>query len=566
MKKILLAIIGVSLLFSACTKDHLQKIEQNPYRLIVEYVPGSYTMEVPGNVTPDALYPWISVSQNGNTVSFTVTRNTQDLIRRADFSIAGQKDKFVVSQKAHGLDAKITTALVNQGATEVTVSSALSTSYPDDYAGWGIIYSKNSDVNSGKDVPQSGAPGKTTGTVSGLEEGVDYFIWTYVLSTEGDKIVSNMLAVIAPTFVRAGEDLQKAIDDAKEFQEIRIAGGASFTAPKGGLKLGGKNVNKSVTGGWNEDFTVQSMDNLTKLDGAKGYGFWCAEEDYTPMKSNATISYFEIYNCSGDHGSGIHLCGGALTVHHCYFHDNNGEKGAAIGTREEDYSSEVSIYNCKFENNIADGHGAVLGFGDGVSTSDFVKADVVSNLFINNRSNKFGGYTSIFICYNYSQLNFVNNTVVGNFNYYDGDSAYSGMVFRGNTRNLLANNIIVGNLISEDKLMPPVEQPHPNYISLGGSFAVLANNIIEGAVIENGNMTDINNEYTAVGSDYSSFLSSTYQPFGKAVGFGTLDSFETSFNDGSKSEASVKDLLEKYPTNLAGEPRVVGGKVNAGCY
>ena len=558
--------VALSAVLFACKKNELPQIEQNPYRMVVEYVPGTYQMEVPGNVTADALYPWLSISQNGNTVSFTVTRNTQDLVRRAEFSIAGTTDKFVVSQKAHKLDGKITLVLANQGATEVTVTSSLSTSFPDDYASWGVIYGKSSDIASGTDVPKSGAPGKNQATIEGLEEGADYFFWTYVLSTEGDRIISNMLAVIAPAFVRAGEDLQAAINSAKQFQEIRVEGGASFVAPKGGFKMGGENVNKSVTGGWNSDFTAQSIDNLTKLDGAKEYGFWCAEEDYTPMKSNATISYFEIYNCSGNHGSGIHLCGGALTVHHCYFHDNNGVKGAAIGTREEDYSSEVSIYNCIFENNIADGHGAVLGLGDGVSTSDFVKADVVSNLFINNRSTSFGGYASIFICYNYTQLNFVNNTVVGNFNYYDGDSAYSGMVFRGNTRNLLANNIIVGNLISEDQLNPPVEQPHPNYICLGGSFAVLANNIIEGAVTENGNMTDISNEYTAVGSDYSSFLSSTYQPFGKAVGFGTLDSFETSFNDGSKAEASVKALLEKYPTDLAGNPRVVNGKVDCGCY
>ena len=570
MKKILLAIIGVSLLFSACTKDHLQKIEQNPYRLIVEYVPGSYTMEVPGNVTPDALYPWISVSQNGNTVSFTVTRNTQDLIRRAEFSIAGQKDKFVVSQKAHGLDAKITTALVNQGATEVTVSSALSTSYPDDYAGWGIIYSKNSDVNSGKDVPQSGAPGKTTGTVSGLEEGVDYYIWTYVLSTEGDKIVSNMLAVIAPTFVRAGEDLQKAIDDAKEFQEIRIAGGASFTAPKGGLKLGGKNVNKSVTGGWNEDFTVQSMDNLTKLDGAKGYGFWCAEEDGSPMKGSATVSFFEVYNCVGDHGTAFHCVGGPITISNCYVHDNDSEKGA-IGTNEGKYQTTLTVVNCIVSNNSANAHGPAFGFGEGESDAKPVKATLVGNLIIDNVSTKKDGYASTFICYNQTELIFVNNTVVGNKNWAEYSGPYSGMVLRGDVCSVFANNIMVGNFTSPctKEMESPVYEPQDGFLNMGGGIGTLANNIYEGSMKEASGVTVQDQIDFPLGGDISEILTAEYKPVGKAVGAGTLGTLTYNSKKaemGGPFTLDVKALLETYPTNLAGEPRVVGGKVNVGCY
>ena len=543
-------------------------MEQNPARTVVDYTPGSYTMDgITGTVTPDADYTsWLSYTQSGSSVSFTVRRNTTGLIRRAEFTVAGSTEKMVINQKAHSLDAGFTPEISNQGATEVTVASTLSTKYFDDYESWGLIYGTTSDVNAGTMLPQNSplANGKNTGTITGLKEGVDYYIWPYVVSTEGDVVKGSMVAMIAPVFVRTSCSLQDVIDNAKEYQEIRVLGGLTFS---GGINIFDSNKNKAISGGWNEDFTEQSMDNLTKIAGGGSVGFNCqADATDLPLQGYFKVSYFDISGCKGNHGAGIHICGGPLTVHHCYFHDNDGEKGAAIGTREEKYSSEEYIYNNIFEANTADGHGAVLGLGDGVSTSDFVKATVVSNLFINNRSESFGGYASIFICYNYTELNFINNTVVGNFNYYDGDDPYSGMMFRGNTRNIVANNIIVGNLISKDKLRPAVEEPHPNYTNFGGSHAVFVNNVYEGGYKESSNVTFADNIEIAAGASYSAYLSNDYQPLGKAIGAGTLSTFAPTFNDGTSNPTSVKDILEKYPYDLAGNPRVVNGKVDLGCY
>lgn len=567
MKKIFIAILGAAVLCASCAKDLY--IEQNPFRSIVEYTPGSVSMAVSGTLTPDASYDWITVSQSGDNATFTYRRNTSGVIRRAEFTQSGSSQKCIINQKAHGLDASVSATLAGQTPGTIALNMGYSTSFPDDYDNaWGIVYSKTSDRGAGKEVPQNSAivDGKATGSITGLEEGVDYFVWTYVVSTEGDRVYSPMLAVLPPVYVKEVCDLQAVLDAAKEFQEIRLLGGLTFNGP---VNFFDNNKNKSISGGWNADFTEQSMDNLTVMDGqGKTRGFQCAADaNDQPLKGAVTISYMEVKNCNGGHGSGIHICGGPLTVHHCFFHDNNGDKGSAVGTREEDYSSDMNVYNCIFDHNLADsGHGACLGLGDGASNDDPVHATVVSNLFINNRSDKFGGYASIFICYNHTELIFVNNTVVNNFNYMDGEDLYSGMMFRGNTRNLLANNIIVGNTISVDKLMPPVETPHPNYINLGGSFATLANNIIESNIRENQNMTASDNQMFDAGFDYSAVLDSQYQPKGTALGAGTLGKYTISFNDGKTNEVSVKDVLGKYDKDLAGNPRVTNGKVDLGCY
>ena len=366
-----------------------------------------------------------------------------------------------------------------------------------------------------------------------------------------------------PVCVKAGDDLQEAID--KAYSEVRVQGGATFA---GEINIYDSNKNKKLSGGWNADFTEQSMDNLSVIDGdGSTYGIFCAaDSDDEPLQGSFEVSYFEFTKCVGNKGAGIHICGGPLTVHHCYFHDNDGEKGAAIGTREGTYSSEEYIYNNIFEANTADGHGAVLGLGDGVSTSDFVKATVVSNLFINNRSEKFDGYTSLFICYKNAELNFINNTVVGNFNYRDGNDSYPGMIFRENTRNLLANNVIVGNLIS-DNVRPAVEESHPVFIDFGGSRSVFVNNVYQGNTCLNSqNVTSVDNKWISAGLSYSAYLSNDYQPQGAAIGMGTLSTFTPAFSDGSSASVSVQEILEKFPYDLAGNPRVVGGKVDAGCY
>lgn len=568
MKKIFFAIFSVALLFTACEKGSLPQLEQNPYRKVMEYTPGEYTMEVPGNLTPDMLYDWISVSQSGNKATFTVKRNTQDIIRRAEFTIAGNSEKAVISQKAHKLDASVTAAIVNQGATQFTIGSTLSTAFADDYASWGVIYGKTSDIAAGTVVPQSGTPGKNEATIEGLEEGTDYYVWTYVDSTEGDRIVSNMLAIIPPVCVSAGEDLQAAIDGAKEFQEIRVAGGASFNSPAAGIQMGGKNVNKSVSGGWNAEFTEQSMDNLTVLNGVgSSYGFWCAEADGTPMNGYCNISYFEIINCAGNHGTAVHCVGGPITISNCYVHDNNSEKGA-IGTNEGKYATELTVVNCIVKNNKADAHGPAFGFGEGKSDAEPVVGTLVNNLIVENVSTKKDGYASTFIAYNQSILVFVNNTIVGNKNWAEYGGPYSGTVLRGDICSAFVNNIIIGNYTSPcvEGMTEPAYERQEQHINMGGGAGTLAYNMIEGSIKEGNNITDQDNIFVPTTFDVSSVLTSDYKPLGKVCGAGTLGEITYQGTKHDARKLDVKALLETYNTDLAGNPRVVDGKVDLGCY
>ena len=89
-------------------------------------------------------------------------------------------------------------------------------------------------------------------------------------------------------YVKAGENLQAAIDNAKEFQEIRVAGGAVFN---GTIVFDAKNKNKSVSGGWNADFTEQSWDNLTVIDGGGvNRGFYCGDNPITDMPLQGSVA------------------------------------------------------------------------------------------------------------------------------------------------------------------------------------------------------------------------------------------------------------------------------------
>lgn len=545
-------------------KSSLPEIEQNPYRTILEYTPGTFTMEVPGTLTPDDNYDWITVSQSGNSATFTVRRNTGG-IRRAEYSISGKSQKAVVNQKAHALDASLSSSLASQSPGTIGMNMVMSSKFMDDYDGWGIAYGESPDLESAKLVSQSGVPvsGTNTGSITGLKEGADYYVWTYVQSTEGDKIFSGMVAVKPPVYVRAGDDLQAALNGADEYAEVRVQGGTTFYGPFSFID----NKNKSISGGWNADFTEQSWDNLTVIDGqGKNRGFvCCASLNDEPMTGYANISYFEITNCNGDHGMAIHACGGPVTVSNCFIHDNTGEKGA-IGTREEKYSTELNVINCIIKDNYSAGHGGAFCFGDGASYEDQCMIRIIGNLLIDNVSTKKDGYASVFICYNNSELIFVNNTVVGNKSYNEYGGPYPGTVLRGNVRSIFANNIYAGNYVSEN-VDPAEYYRQEQHLGFGGSCGTLVNNIIGGTVKDSGNAKFIDNIMVPASVDMSTIVDSNWKPVGAAVGGGTLGTVEyRESRDSSPKTLDIGALLNQYPVDINGNPRVKDGKVNIGCY
>ncbi len=597
MKKILFALSGAVLLLAGCAKEKSYYIEQNPNRMIVEYAPATFTMQVSGTLTPDASYDWITMSQSGNTATFTVRRNTTGLIREADYSIAGQTLKAKVFQRAHSLDASVSAKLAGQGLGSADVNVSLASNFPDDYASWGLIFSTDNNIANGKDAPQTGTPvvGENKGVITGLAEDTDYVIWAYVVSTEGDRIVSSPVGLVPPVFVKAGEDLQAAIDNAKEFSEIRVQGGAVY----GPLHFYEIDKNKTVSGGWNADFTEQSWDNLTVIDGGgKERGIYVAKDPAdAPLDGAVEVSYFEIRNafCGGGHGSAVRVSGGPVTVHHCYIHDNEADRGT-INTREDNESSDITVYDCIIVNNIANGHAAGVCVEDGQTRANPTFAKFYGNIIANNRSVKNDGYAGSVYFYQSVNVQFVNNTVINNFNYYEDNGNWWGNFYvRNNTNAVMANNLILrtwGARKDEAAFL----QTDP--IDGSGSRPTFSYNLVEGEnwhsqdnwLMDNNQMlpleflvTDVlknpetqmvakeNLQVKATTFKYTGlydFLGENYMSQGKAAGAGTLatlsyNSYDTA-NLGQDNKADIKAMLEAFGTDINGTPFVRDGKTDIG--
>ena len=574
MKKILIALAGIALLVAGCAKED-RYIEQKPYRIIVDYLP--QTVSIPGlsgAVTPVDNYDWITSNGNG---SFTLRRNTTGLIRRAEFTIAGSSDKAVVNQKAHGLDASVTTALARNGNGEADIRLNLSTGFPDDYAGWGVIYGKENDRSKGKKLEAQGAP-STKGnviTIEGLEIGKDYFVWGYVTSTEGDVVYgSNTTGIIPPVTVKAGADLQAAINGAKEFAEVRVEAGAKFNAP---IRL---RANVTLSGSWVNDFNEQDFSNRSVIDGNNK--ITCVD-GRVGAGNSTTINGFELVN---GNGGGL-VVGGTVTVEWCRiaFCFNTSQGGAIFCTEQK--GDNLVLANSIIEYNKADAHGGGVAI-NGAGTSN----KVINTLFRGNASIAQYGYTGALHGQAGVQAYVVNSTFVENVNWRDGSSAdsspWSAVMFRNSGTHIeFVNNIVAGNwyflpgVASDGDAHPDrYDMPiKPEYLlemqvrvadfnEIGGSDAnyIVRSNVMGGV--------SANDFIHRAGSDAARTAAQAACTFVPNSEFNTLfvNAAAGDFHPAGKALTTgensdvVGGLLGAYTTDLDGKPRVVGGKINAGCY
>lgn len=576
MKKILIALAGIVFLVASCAKTD-RYIEQNPYRLIEDYTPHTATMDVPGTLTPDMLYPWLEFSQSGNKATFTLRRNTSGVIRRAEFTIAGSNQKAIVNQKAHSLDASVSTALARNGNGEADIRMNFSTSFIDDYEGWGVIYGKENDMSKGKKLMASGKP-STSGnliTIEGLEIGKDYFVWGFVTSTEGDIIYgSNTTGIIPPVTVKAGEDLQAVINGAKEFAEVRVEAGAIFNGP---IKL---RPNVTLSGSWINDFNDQDFDyrtvitgndKITCVDGRVGAG------------NSTTINGFELVNGT----PGGLVVSGTVTVEWCRvaYCVNSGQGGGIFCTEQK--GDKLILANSIIEYNKADGHGGGVAInGSGASIV------AVNTLFHGNASIAEYGYTGALHGQAGVSGQIVNCTFVDNVNWRDGSSAtstpWSCIMYRnGGTHIEFVNNLVAGNWYfkpgvankgagnpdSYDMPIQPqyileqqVQQCDMNVIAGDDPNWIFQSNVICGADATNfigraGNGAAQNAAQAACtfvpndefASVFVNYLAGDFRPAGKALTTG-------------ENSGLVNGILGAYTKDLDGNPRATGGKINAGCY
>lgn len=568
MKRILIALAGIALLLVSCTKGEDYYIEQNPYRKVVDYQPSTFTMNVPGTLTPSGSYDWITVATSGSTATFTTRLNTSGQIRRAEFSISNGETA-VVSQVAHGLKAEVTLNLTGRADGVASMNIGFN---PDneknlsDYSNYGIRVSSDQSKENGTDHAKGVQPviGDNGIELTGVSDDKAYYVWAYVESSEGDRVYSDLLGLLQPLRVASGEDLQKAINSAADFQEVRCAAGGVFAGP---VFL---RDNVPVTGGWNSGFSSQDLNAKSVIDcgGQANCLFAGVKADGTVYGAkNASIDNFEIRNgvstiASGGCGGGI-FSKGKLTVSNCYIHDCNAPTGKGGGIYCHEGDNDILVVNCVISKTTnSDGHGGAFW-----AQGDNVTVKLVGNVWDYNECKTTHGY-SVLMFQGQTQLTLVNNTIVYNCNWRDtGDqdpdmnSSWATIRIRGgDTYVFAANNIIAGNQYYKYQDYEYVQYKQgladPGYRQWQWENGVNVANIAEAAEKYKVGGVDVN--WKDMGFDLSTIMkdpaNGDYSPVG--------DALNGSYN--SDVQAKVANIFKSYPNDINGNPRVVNGKIAIG--
>lgn len=579
MKRIFIALTAVALLFVGCEKE--KEPYQNPYRIIVDYLPQTITINgISGAVTPDGDYDWITSNGNG---SFTVRRNTTGLIRRAEFTIAGKSDKAIVNQRAHGLDGMVSSSMTNKDADAQTADMAIkfATEFSDDYESWGYVFGTNQDRAANKDYPQGkfSLDDKAV-NLTGVDPEVNYYFWAYMVSTEGDKIYSPVFGIAKPVTVKAGEDVQAVYNAAPQFAEVRVEGGVVIDGPfflRDNVKL---------SGGWNSTFEKQDLNNRTIIDGGNKRRALVSGITATgdrPGFKNACVNGFEIRNGLGSNV----VFNGKLTIEWCYIHNGmNTDKGGGVMATEAS-GDELILANSIIAWNKADAHAG------GVSVSGAgTKVTVVNTLFQGNASIAQYGYTAAIHGQAGVQAYVANCTFVDNVNWRDGSSAtstpWSCIMFRnGGTHIEFVNNLVAGNWyflpgVASDPdghpdrydmpikpmyiLEQQVQQCDMNVMGGDDPNWVFQSNVICGADANNfigraGNGAAQNAAQAACTFVHNSNFKTLFKNY-DAADFHPAGAALTT----GENTSAAKNILGTYMTDLDGNPRITNGKINAGCY
>ncbi|MBR1490561.1 MAG: hypothetical protein IJ611_07610 [Bacteroidales bacterium] len=582
MKKIVFALLGMAILSVGCTTKE-QEPYQNPYRIIVDYLPQTVTIDgISGTVTPDADYDWITSNGNG---SFTVRRNTTGLIRRAEFTISGKSDKAIVNQRAHGLDALVSSKLSNKDADAQTAEMTVtfSTEFADDYESWGYVFGQSMDISANKEYPQGKfAKGDQTVTLTGVDPEQSYYFWGYAVSTEGDKVYSPVFGIAKPVTVKAGEDVQAIYNEAPEFAEVRVEGGVVINGPfflRDNVKL---------SGGWNSSFDKQDLNNRTIIDGGgkrRALVSGITETGDRPGFKDACINGFEIRNGLGSNV----VFNGKLTVEFCYIHHgSNSDKGGGVMATESE-GDELVLANSIIAWNKADAHAG------GVSVSGAgTKVTVVNCLFRGNASIAQYGYTAAIHGQSGVQAYVANCTFVDNVNWRDGSSAtsspWSAVMFRNKGTHIeFVNNVSAGNwyflpgvadkpdehpdrydmpIKPEFILEQQVQQCDMNVLGSGDYDEnwVFQSNVICGADPNNFIGRAGNGDTQKKAQDNCTFVpNDDFKTLFVNYDAGDFHPAGAMLTTGENS-AAAKSILGTYMTDLDGNPRITGGKINAGCY
>lgn len=565
MKKIILALFSAVMFFAACQEEPFVNLSESGK--VLEYKAGTteITVDALGSWSLEGTYDWITPSAtsgvSGDKLTFTYGTNLTGSIRNAAYTVKcdGATATLTISQKSGSIDAVVVLNLGVMNDEKVQFLVDIATANPEDYTEYGVIVSTTENAADGKKYV--GGTTITTGIsnidVAGLDLSKDYYAWGYVTSAlPSDVISTDMKAVKFPVFVKAGANLQDAIDNAQPNDEIRVENATfigTFTA---------KN-NITISGGWKSDFSAK--EGYTTLDGNReGTVLTFPKES-----EGITVEGLKITKGMAADGAGIQANGKAV-IKNCWFEDNYGtHRGGGLGSLPDGEldpeKSEITIANCVFTRNASKEHGAAL-------CVDYnMHATVVNCLFHDNYSAQNDDWYHVVT---YAGGIFVNNTFTNNHN--TSGKAYQSFAVKEPSDDMMwelfvVNNIFVGNDTKKiDHTLEPGEFPsfegaarnskQMNVRGWGKVNVVCENNICENHM--DGNVNFKYNPYNTI-IPLDSDLTTIFTDFGSDY---TLKAGSIAVDAGSDLNEVVKSVLNIYNKDLAGNPRIAGGKVDLGCY
>ena len=534
-------------LFAACQQVGPQVSDDAE---VIEARDGAYevTVQSTGSWTLEGEYDWMTPSatsgNGGETIKFSARVNLTDLIRTAEYTLVqnGKETPLTFYQKGIAPDASTSISLLENKNTSARFALSYSTSIEADYKEYGIYYNTTADFATAtrKSFGTDMTAGVKIVELEGLQNGQVYFVWPYVQTIDVVEVVGSMIGLLEPVKVSNINDLQKAINEAPEYSEVRVVAGTYYTAELGMLEMAN---NITVTGGWNADFSA--VTGYTVIDGQKVAG--CV--NFAEGVTGAALKNFEILNVDTNAKGGIVLSGTDVTVANCYVHhcELGGDCGGiylATGT--------ATVANCKMMYNTTKGHGAGL-----FTSSGTVK--VVNCLIAENQSLQTGGYYGGLLLKGGHGI-VVNNTITANYCYDETGQTWPNNGNRGGAWVKAHNNIIAGNYARIYKEEPWTFQRDQWYFQDWNDNCAFTDNFIQGG--KKGGISDGEwGKNIVVPTSYD--MNSLFTDFEN--GDYTLKASAEVVNKGNGSNPNVAGLIGVWNTDLNGNPRVKG-TIDYGCY
>ncbi len=251
--------------------------------------------------------------------------------------------------------------------------------------------------------------------------------------------------------------------------------------------------------------------------------------------SSPTLANCSFQENSADRGGGVYNDTSSPTLANCSFQENSADRGGGVYND----TSSPTLTNCSFQDNSANSGGGVYNRGSSLALANCS--------FQENSANRGGGV-----------YNFISRPTLTNCSF-QGNSAVSGGggVYNDDTRSTLTNCSFQDNSANSGG---GVYNDYRSYQKL--TNCVLFGNGGQNSIVndEDGTVEASYSLFEATETDYtgSDNLTTTVNPFASGT--------STRLRPGSPAIDAGLSSANTTQTDLAGNPRVVGGRIDMGAY